>query len=116
MTRRIEGGRATDSGVIYAVRCKKHELISVGYTTTPLNERMNRHRYDIANRPEVCELTQHFAQNGCDFTKDVEISILKHVTGSTDRMELEEDKWISYLNTKAPLGMNERLSEYGYFS
>ena len=50
---------------------------------------------------------------GCDFDRHTEISILEHVTGSSDLMELHEDKWIARLDTKAPRGLNEHLSSYG---
>ena len=114
----IEGGLPTDAGVIYAVRCTKHDIISVGNTTHQLNERMNGHRSQITTAPQSCELVSHFATCGCDFRKDVEISILEHVSGSPERMVLHEDKWITRLNTKAPYGLNVRLTCFGrlYFS
>ena len=109
----IAGGPANKQNVIYAVKCTKHDTISVGYTTQPLNKRMNIHRSDIKNHPQSCELVQHFAKNGCDFDRHAQISILEHVAGSSDLMELHEDKWIARLDTRAPKGLNERLSSYG---
>ena len=114
----IVGGRLSDRGVVYAIRCTKCDLISVGYTTTPLNERLNRHWYDVQNRPEACEVSQHFSSGKCCFKKDIEISILSRVQGSQARMELEEDKWITRINSRFPNGLNERLSQFGslYYS
>ena len=109
----IRGGIATEKNVIYDARCNKHDTISVGQTTIPLNKRMNLHRSDINLYPEKCELTQHFANNDCDFTQDIEISILDNVTGSTERMLLAGDWWITRLNTKFPNGLNEKLSSFG---
>ena len=109
---RIEGGSANDRNVIYAVKCKVHKLINVGFTSQPLNERMNGHRSDIDLSDPKCELVQHFMKHGCDFRKDIEISVLKHVTGSFDRLSFEEDKWITKLDTRHPNGMNEKLSGY----
>ena len=110
----IEGGKATQDHVIYAVRCTKHDTISVGHTTIPLNGRINLHRSDITNYPKSCELVEHFATHDCDFSKDIEVSILEKVKGSTAHMLLMEDKWITRLNTRAPNGLNVRLSTFGY--
>ena len=110
---RIPRGSATDKGVVYAVRCTKHDLISVGVTSTKLNERTNRHRSDIKLRPDSTELDQHFARNDCDFSRDIEVSVLSKVTGGMDKLMLEEDRWITWLDTKSPKGINERLSSYG---
>ena len=110
----IEGGNVTSSGVIYAIRCKKHDTISVGQTTTPLNTRLNRHWWDVQNRPDACEVSQHFANHSdCSFKHDIEVSILKTTTGPSNHMLMEEDKWIAKLDTKAPHGLNERLSPFG---
>ena len=109
----IEGGSITTKGTVYAVRCIKCDKLYVGQTTTPLNERLNRHIYDTANRPDACELTQHFANCGCDIRTDIEISILSQVNGSETRMLLEEDKWITRLMTVPPYGLNEKLSTFG---
>ena len=109
----IAGGAANKSNVIYAVRCTQHDILYVGYTTRPVNQRMNNHRSDIKLRPQSCELVKHFATCGCDFDRHAEISILEHVAGSSDLMELHEDKWIAKLDTKAPRGLNEQLSSYG---
>ena len=109
----IRGGAATERNVIYAARCTKHDCISVGQTTIPLNKRMNLHRSDTNLYPEKCELTQHFSKNDCDFTKDLEISILQSVSGCTERMLLEEDRWITRLGTTFPNGLNKRLSSFG---
>ena len=109
----IMGGNATDSHITYAATCKKHQLVCVGYTTTQLNERFNRHRSDVKLRPERCELTQHFAKHGCDFNKDLEVSILGKISGSEEACHKEEDRWISRLQTREPNGMNVTMSEYG---
>ena len=44
---------------------------------------------------------------------DIEVSILKTTTGPSNHMLMEEDKWIAKLDTKAPNGLNERLSPFG---
>ena len=79
---------------------------------------MNLHRSDINLYPKSCELVQHCSTHGCDFNKDVEISILEHFTGSMDMMNLQEEKWITRLYTKVPKGLNERLTDFAklYYS
>ena len=109
----IKGGSATEKNVVYAALCKKHQLLCVGHTTLELNRRFNLHRSDIELYPDKCELTQHFHHNNCDFRKDLEVSILGPVDGSLEKRLLLEDKWIVRLDTKAPNGMNEKLSDYG---
>ena len=113
ITQKIRGGNATDKNAIYAVECIKHNLICVGQTSQQLNERMNLHRSDIVLYPEKCELTQHYHYNDCNFDVDSKISILDIVPGSPERRLLEEDRWITKLNTHAPNGMNEKLSDFG---
>ena len=109
---RIEGGSASDKNVIYAVKCKCHKLVYVGFTSRPLNERMNGHRSDINCGYHSCELVEHFIKHKCDFKSGIEISILAHVNGSIERLSFEEDKWITKVEAKHPTGMNERLSGY----
>ena len=109
----VAGGKPTDKGVIYAVKCKKHNVIYVGATTDHLNQRMNRHRSDISHYPERCELPRHFSDNDCCFDRDAEISILEHAKGNIRKLERIEDKWVTRLGTLQPNGLNIGKSEYG---
>ena len=113
ITLNVRGGNSNDKNVIYAAKCLKCRLLYVGYTTTPLNVRFNNNRSHIRKNLDTCELVQHFANNSCDFQQDLELTVLQHVSGSRQRLELEEDKWIARLDTKHPNGLNERLSSYG---
>ena len=110
----ISSGGPTDSNIIYAVECKKHNLFYVGMTTTQLNERINRHRSDIKHYPGRCELSKHCSEHGCDIDKDVEISVLVHVKGPFGKLKRQEDKWINRLGTLAPGGMNVHTSDFGF--
>ena len=110
---KVQGGSANTVGVIYAGRCRKHDVISVGQTGGPLNARFNGHRSDVKLRPYRTELDTHFHSNGCDFNKDLEVTILEQVTGSTSLREFKEDKWITRLNTIHPHGLNKLVREYG---
>ena len=111
---RISGGSATDKNVIYAAICKCDNLMYIGQTKTPLNERFNRHRSDILHYPYRCELDKHFhLSKNCRF-EDLEIFILeKDVTGSRHFREIQEDKWILRLDSLKPNGINAHLSSFG---
>ena len=111
-TKRIKGGNATDKNSIYAAECTKHNLICVGYSSQQTNQRFNLHRTEIASNARTCELVRHFADNNCDFDRDLRVSILDTVSGSTTNREFHEDKWITRLNTRAPNGINSRLSGF----
>ena len=106
-------GSATDSNVIYAAKCKKHQVLYVGTTGGQLNTRFSGHRSDIKHYPSRCELPKHFRECGCDFSMDLEVSVLEHVTGGVATRLLREDKWIRRLDTVSPNGLNERTSEFG---
>ena len=109
------GGNTSDRNVIYAAKCKKCQLIYVGYTTQPLNERFNIHRSDVTNHPDRSELPGHFHYtDGCDFERDLEVHVLQKMTCSSRAiMEAAEDKWILRLKTLSPSGLNSRYNEYG---
>ena len=113
-TCRIEGGPANIVGCIYAGRCKKHDFTSVGQTGGPLNQRMNGHRSDIKLRAYRTELDRHFADNDCDFDRDLELSILEQVSGTEALRLYKEDKWITRLNTAHPHGLNKLVNEFGH--
>ena len=107
-TARIPRGSATDSNVIYAAKCKRHQLLYIGMTGGALNTRFSGHRSDIVNYPERCELPKHFKEGGCNFTTDLEVSILEHVRGGAATRLLKEDKWIRRLDTMSPNSLNEK--------
>ena len=76
-------GTCSSEGVIYAVRCKKHNSIYVGHTGVPLRSRFDKHRWDIKNRPGNSDLAEHFHKNHQD--KDLEVYILQ--TGLPDEKQ-----------------------------
>ena len=105
-----------ESNVVYAAECTKCHMLYVGQTKQKTFERFVGHRSDTAQRPERCELPQHFADpsTDCNFNSDLRIHILqRNVTGPRCIREAEEDKWIMKLGTLSPLGMNAKLSDYG---
>ena len=115
VTIKTSGGNTCDRNVIYAAKCKKCQMIYVGHTTQPLNERFNHHRSDVTNYPDRSELPGHFYYStGCDFERDLEVHVLQKMTCSSRALlEAAEDKWILRLKTMSPSGLNSRLNEYG---
>ena len=115
MTAKAVGGCVNDRNVIYAAKCTRCGMLYVGYTTTQLNERFNRHRSDIEHHPNRSELPKHFSESKeCNFDRDLEVHILeKNISGTTSMLEAAEDKWILRLKTLAPHGLNLKLNEYG---
>lgn len=67
---------------------------------------LNKHRYDIKNRPESTELAEHLYLGHAE--DDLEVSILQ--TGK--RKKLIEDKRICRLQTGSPTGINKIVKQY----
>ena len=72
----ISGGNCRTRGLVYAIRCKKHNLIYIGHTGDPLKDRISKHKYDIHKRPDNNELATHFHKNH-NFNKDLDVMILQ---------------------------------------
>ena len=47
-------------GVIYALKCKKCQLLYVGQTGDNMKKRFGQHKYDFKKRPDQNELAKHF--------------------------------------------------------
>ena len=105
-----DGGDCKTEDVIYAARCKKHDLIYVGHTGNSLANRFGKHRSDIKNRPDNCELAEHF-HKGHD-KGDLEVCILQSGVKSLEERELQEEKWICKLQTLDPTGINKKVKHY----
>ena len=54
------GATCKTEGIIYAVRCKKCDLLYIGHSGTHMNKRFSGHKYDIKKRLDQNELSQHF--------------------------------------------------------
>ena len=102
------GGKCNTTDTIYAAECTKHNLIYVCHSSQKLSGRFNGHRSDVKAKPKACELSQHFHESkNCKIEKDLKVYILQdNATGTQEKRELMEDRWITRLNTKSPNGMN----------
>ena len=60
------------------------------------------------------ELSQHFHEStNCKIEKDLKVYILQNnATGTREKREFIEDRWITRLNTKSPNGMNSNLKDF----
>ena len=106
-----DGGTCQSKDLIYAARCKKHDLIYVGQTGEKLCTRFAKHRWDITDRPANNELADHFHKD--HKLEDMEVTILQ--TGlSKSRMQREyfEDRWICKLQTLQDTGINKDTHQY----
>ena len=99
--------------IVYAVRCKKHDLLYIGHTGDELSSRMSKHRYDFNSRPLNNELTKHLRESPHDFEKDIEVCVIKKDITNAKERELMEDKFICLLGTLQPNGLNASLHQYG---
>ena len=75
-------------------------------------ERYNKHRYDAKNRPDNNELAFQIHKYQHDFEKDIEVLILKGNLHQKRERELWEDKFICFLGTEAPMGLNVESKDY----
>ena len=101
--------------LIYLLSCNKCNMQYVGETTTPLNERINRHRTAKSGCQHVLSHFQECGTNG-----SFGIQILEKLPGNgyvnnkvcpeQKKKRLErEDYWIKTLRTIYPYGLNERV-------
>ena len=108
------GGKFNTTDTIYAAECTKHNLIYVGHSSQKLSARFNGHRSDVKVKPKACELSQHFHESkNCKIEKDLKVYVLQdNATGTREKREFMEDRWITRLNTKSPNGMNSNLKNF----
>ena len=109
---KISGGTCQSKNVIYAAECNKHNILYVGYTSTSVSQRFNKHRSDSKNDPSATELVRHFFNSqDCNFDRNLKVHILQQVEGNETDLGNFEDKWITRLDTKEPHGMNSTMGE-----
>ena len=75
------------------------KLLYIGETSFELISRFNKHRYNAKSRPDNCDLAEHIHEEGHNFDKDIEVTILKQGFQSAEEREFYEDKFICVLGT-----------------
>ena len=108
------GGKCSTTNTIYVAECTRHSMIYVGQSSQKLNSRFNGHKSDVKVKPKACELSLHFHNHKeCSIDRDLKVYILQdNKTGSWEKREYFEDRWITRLNSKEPNGMNSNLKEF----
>ena len=108
-------GNCKSKELVYAVSCKKCDLLYVGQTGEALQTRMSKHRYDCRKRPGNCALAQHFFDaKDHDPEKDMQIYVLQTGLSTEAVREHHEDRWICRLQTMEPTGINKERHQYGH--
>ena len=105
------GGDCRSTGVIYAIHCKKCQLLYIGHTGDSMRERYGKHKYDIRKRPDNNELAAH-CHEGHDVDQDLEIHILDYGIDHMEERKRREDKMICKLQTMGKNGLNELIGPY----
>ena len=101
----IEGGNCSSKHVIYAAECRRHKQLYVGYTSTALKQRFNKHRSEAKHDPDATELGRHFHDSPeCNFDRDLHVLILQNVNGNQKNLEFYENLWITRLDSREPNG------------
>ena len=108
----VKAGHPNDTNVIYAAECTKHNLLYTGTTGGKLSTRFSGHRSDIIHHSDRCELPKHFKESGCDFQKDLKITVLEKVKGNVGVRLLKESQWMTRLQTVTPSGLNANSSDF----
>ena len=104
--------------MIYAAECVKHQKLYVGFTSTTLSQRFNKHRHDAGHDPTSTELGKHFYESkNCNFQRDLKVHVLEK-TGGLDQLEHYENLWMTRLGSREPFGLNSMTNELGrlYYS
>ena len=56
----ISGGSCQSKNVIYVAECVKHQKLYVGFTSSTLSQRFDKHCHDAGHDPTSTELAKHF--------------------------------------------------------
>ena len=108
-------GNCKSKDLVYAVSCKKCDLLYVGQTGEALQTRMSKHRYDCRKRRGNSALAQHFFDaKDNDPERDMRICILQTGLSTKAEREFHKDRWICRLQTMEPTGINKERHQYGH--
>ena len=106
-----EGESSGKQYEIHVAECANCSLLYVDQNRYKLNVKFNDHRSGIKCYPSKCEILRYFLDHGCDCNKDFEVSVLKEVPRGEELWVYQKDKWITWLRTLQPTGMNSLVSD-----
>ena len=102
------GGDCRSTGVIYAIKCKKCQLLYIGHTGDSVREKYGKHKYDIRKRPD--NEPAAYCHEGLDVDQDLENHILDYGIDHMKERERKDDKMICKLQTMGKNGLNELIA------
>ena len=98
-----DGFTCVSENVVYAIRCKRCQMLYVGETCRRLGDRFVEHKQSVTNDKDT-PIGIHFNQTGHS-TNDMQVTVLLKTHSEKQRKFLEQ-KLIALLGTVRPLGMN----------
>ena len=103
----------TSKNVVYLVRCVKHNVQGVGYTTN-LKSRIANYKNHHKKKIKSCGISQHFQEDNHIFEEDFNIQPIVKIMNPPSckeqlkkRLEQFELYWQDNLVTYEPHGMNK---------
>lgn len=105
MFKLTQGFSPLTKNVVYLVFCTKCEMKYVGETKNTIRMRMWQHKYNILHKKQTqTPLVRHFISHG--FRAFRIAGIQSNVTWTHRERKAKERRWIYWLDTKEPLGLN----------
>ncbi|KAL2076761.1 hypothetical protein ACEWY4_027643 [Coilia grayii] len=103
----LEKATLNQNNCVYLITCRKCKKQYVGQTKNSARSRLHNHSYNIrTDRKNKTHLVRHFKKHG---TNSIHMQVLEHKTEWTLTQRLQKEReWIRRLQTKFPLGLNER--------
>ena len=93
--------------LLYLCTCKKCLIQFVGKTEWPFNQRLNKHRFDV---PDVPQIDHRFNQAGYDFDRDAHFTLIEKIKNREGDTKPNENLCIKELQTQHTDGLNEYLN------
>lgn len=95
-----------DSNVIYTIQCNTCGKLYIGETGNSLRTRMHQHWYHLRNKNKSTTLYNHFRIHNPDNLAFMGLE--RNPRWSLEQRRRRERFWIMTLQTREPLGLNEK--------
>lgn len=100
-----QGFSPLTNNVVYLVFCTRCGMKYVGETKNTIRMRMWQHKYNILHKKQTqTPLVRHFISHGFQALRIA--GIQSNVTWTHRERKVRERRWIYWLDTKEPLGLN----------